>query len=231
MPHLNLCFLLLSLLLQSPVTSQGSGISVIEFKWSRDRQVVEFQPQPETTPARALIPVNKNYARNSRINESRGARDPNLDTVDGRSAALEKAVQESRSPKQKPVEGFLYVAKLKNTTEKAIDIIFWEYQSSDPANTGPVTRRQFLCGVSVPGGKQKDVRAFSVSGPSDVVDVDTLANAKGKYSALNEKVVINRVEFTDGSIWQRKDWDFAEIRHTYKRAVDTPWGKEMCRQL
>jgi hypothetical protein len=43
--------------------------------------------------------------------------------------------------------------------------------------------------------------------------------------------LLNRVEYADGSIWQRRDWNFAEIKLSYKRAVETPWEGEMCRGL
>jgi hypothetical protein len=92
-----------------------------------------------------------------------------------------------------------------------------------------MTRRQFLCGVNIKGGKEKDIQAFSASGPSDVIKVDTLAKKPG--NAFVEKAVINRVEYSDGSIWQRKDWNFGEVRLTYASALRTPWGSEMCRGL
>ena len=61
------------------------------------------------------------------------------------------------------------------------------------------------------------------------MSVGSLANNSG--DVYQGKVLINRVEYADGSIWQRKDWNFSEIRMTYKRAVTTPWGSEMCRSL
>jgi hypothetical protein len=50
-------------------------------------------------------------------------------------------------------------------------------------------------------------------------------------SKFIQKVFINRVEFVDSPIWQRKDWSFAEIGQTYVRVVATTWGAEMCRGL
>jgi hypothetical protein len=35
----------------------------------------------------------------------------------------------------------------------------------------------------------------------------------------------------DGTIWQRKDWNFLEVKESIKIAVSTPWGTEMCRGL
>lgn len=209
---------------QSPVISnEGSPVTVVSFKWFKDRQSIT-PTDGASTPAAAMIPQNKNFERNRRANTPPGDRDPNLDTVDGRSAALEKAVQESRAPK--PVDGFAYRTKVHNASTKPIEIIFWEYQFRETADAAPLLRRQFLCGVAIKPEKDKELQAFSLSGPRDVVTVDVLAKKSG-----DEKVVINRVEYADGSIWQRKDWNFGEVRLGYARAVATPWGSEMCRGL
>jgi hypothetical protein len=228
--------LLLLLIFVSPSQNpagphEGSSVAVLSFKWYKTRQVIEKLDGPANapTPAPAMIPANKNYQRNARVNDPAGAKDPNEDTIDGRSAAIEKIVQESRTPKTKPVEGFAYRVKVQNSSPKVIEILFWEYQFIDPSDPANMARRQFLCGVNIKPAKEKELQAFSVSGPSDVVSVGSLANKSG--NALQEKVVINRVEYADGTIWQRKDWKFAEIRFTYKRAVETPWGSEMCRSL
>lgn len=207
------------------ISKEGLPVTVVSIKWFKDRQVVE--QSSTSSPAAAMIPQNKNYERNRRANTSPGERDPNLDTMDGRSAAMEKAVQDSRAPK--PVNGFAYRVKVHNASAKPIDIIFWEYQFKESAAAAPLLRRQFLCGVAVKSGKDKELQAFSLIGPQDVVSVNILAQKSGSSGA--EQVVINRVEFADGSIWQRKDWNFGEVRLGYARAVATPWGTEMCRSL
>src|SRR5215207_9313184 len=88
---------------QTPVNDEASPMGVSSYKWSRARQKIET---PQTTdasaPAPHVIPHNKNFARNARVNDPRGARDPNQDTLDGRSAAMEKSVQESRTPQSEP---------------------------------------------------------------------------------------------------------------------------------
>ncbi|MGH9933445.1 MAG: hypothetical protein ACREA9_30035 [Pyrinomonadaceae bacterium] len=208
-----------------PISSDGAPVVVLSSKWFKDRQPVE--PVSPSGPAAAMIPQNRNFERNRRANTSPGERDPNLDTIDGRSAAIEKAVQESRAPK--PVDGFAYRTKVHNASAIPIEIIFWEYQFKESAAAAPLLRRQFLCGAAIKPGKDKELQAFSLSGPQDVVSVNILAKKPG--SPGTEQVVINRVEFADGSIWQRKDWKFGEVRLSYARAVATPWGTEMCRGL
>ena len=209
------------------------SVTVLRFKWSKTHQTAKT-PAPAAgapvTPAPAMIAANKNFQRNARINDPAGVRDPNEDTLDGRGAALDKIVQEARTPKAKAVDNFAYLVRIQNSSPKVVEILFWEYQFIDPMNPENVTRRQFLCGVNIKPNKEKELQAVSLSGPSDVINVGSLAIDPGKL--FEEKVVINRVEYSDGSIWQRKNWNAAEIKLTYQRAVATPWDPgEMCRGL
>ena len=224
--------LLLSLVLVAVVGGQksepagGSPVGVLGQKWGRERLSVEQAETSVSAPAAAMIPQNKNFERARRGNAI-GERDPNQDTLDGRSAALERSVQDSRTPK--PVEGFAYRVKLKNSSNKVIDVLFWEYQFREASDTSYLSRRQFICGVSIKPDKEKELKGFSLSGPSDVVSVGSLA--KDSEKAFNETVVINRVEFADGTVWQRKDWKAEEIKFSYQRALKSPWAPDMCKGL
>ena len=208
--------------------AESAPLAVVNFKWSRARRNVEAQQNEGTVPARAMIPQNRNFARNARINDPQGVRDPNADTLDGRSAAMEKSVQESRTAKPKATDGFAYKIKVQNAAKKAIEIIFWEYQFHDPADSSLVARRQFLCGVNIPGEKSKELEGFSLSGPG-VVNVSTLANKT--ENLFKELVLINRIEYSDGSIWQRKTWSLAEVKASYERVLREQWVPGMCKGL
>ncbi len=212
-------------------SDDGSAVTVLEFKWFKSHQTIEKQDASVagTIPAAAMTRENKNFERNVRANAPAGVRDPNADTIDGRSAALEKSVEEARASKAKPVDGFAYRVKVQNASAKVIQVLFLEYQFKESADATNVVRRQFLCGVNIKPAKQKELQAFSLSGPSDVINVKSLPDKSG--DRFQEKVVINRVEYADGSIWQRRDWNFAEVKLTFARAVATPWGAEMCRGL
>jgi hypothetical protein len=222
---------LLSLLVvPQQITSEGSPVTVLGSKWTKARRAVE---NPESVgispPASAMIPANKNFARNVRANDPMGVRDPNADTVDGRAAQIEKSVQESRSAKAKTVDGYSYRTKVQNAGNQVIEILFWEYQFVEQANPQNMTRHQFLCGVSISPGKNKELEGFSVTPPNNVVNVETLSNKDGNPFA--EKVVINRVEYADGTIWQRKDWSLKEVKGSYERALNQPWVPGMCKRL
>ena len=226
--------LLLPLLLTTVSPFQnGAGdvapITVVSLKWTKSQQKVEHADTQDPAPAPAMNAANKNFERNRRINDPAGVRDPNADTLDGRSAALEKAVRESRAPKSETVEGYAYRVKVQNAAQKPIEVLFWEYQFEETANPSNLTRRQFLCGVQLKGGKEKELQAFGGSGPAGAISAESLANKAANPFA--ERVIINRIEYADGTIWQRKDWNYAEVRASIQRAVSTPWGTEMCRAL
>jgi hypothetical protein len=229
-------FFLLSFLLtffwlgqSGAVSVDGSSVVVLSHKWSKSRQIVTNPETGNTAPASAMIPANKNFERTRRVNDPAGVRDPNADTIDGRSAAMEKNVQEALSPKTRPVDGIAYRVKVQNASTKVVEVLFWEYQFTETSNPTNVMRRQFLCGVNIKPKKEKELQSFGVSGPSNVISAESLANKSGNL--YEEKVVINRVEYADGSIWQRKDWNFGEVRSSIARAIKTPWGAEMCRAL
>jgi len=213
---------------QTSAISYGENSTVVvSFKWSPVRRIPRRQEVPNMAPPPEMTAGNKNGGRIARINNPQ-IPDPNEQTIDGRSAAMEKIVQESRVANPKPIDGFLYETRIRNAGIKPIEIVFWEYAFIDQANT-VVARHQFLCGVKIKPGKEKDVSVFSLLRPSDVINA---ASAGDKSpTGLRERVLLNRVEYTDGSIWQRRDWNFGEIKMSYKRVIETPWEGEMCRGL
>jgi len=218
---------MLVLPVQNPPTAppDGSQVAVLTFKWSKSRKTIAASASDNPLPARAVTQADKNLERNARVNDPAGRRDPNADTLDARGQALEASVREAEK-KGKTVDGFTYQVKFHNTGKQTVDVVFWEYQFIDAANPGNVTRRQFLCVVKIKSDKEKELQAFEMSGPGDTISAASLG------TSLQEKVVINRVEFADGKSWMRKDWNANEIKAAYERAMATPWSpNEMCRAL
>lgn len=225
---LSICLCVGVLQAQTPRAIGDSLITVVNWKWSKTRRTIDTGLVEGTTPMRAVIPANKVSQRTARVNDPVGVRDPNEDTIDGRSAALEKSVQESRSPGKQTLDGFLYHTKVHNAGKKTIDVLFWEYQISNSVKSDMVSTRQFLCGVEIRPNKDKELEGFSVSSPTDVVSVESLAN---NSNPMQERVIINRVEYSDGSIWQRKDWSFQDIKLSYQRLLKEAWIPGTCKAL
>lgn len=215
---------------QKSATENSSSVVVINSKWSKSRQRVENVEIQPNIPAQSMMNRNnRNSARNQRVNDSPGTPDPNEKTIEARSAALEKTVQESRSSKDKTVDGFTYQTKIRNAGTKIIEILFWEYKFKERANPASASSRQFLCGVNIKPNKEQELSAFSTFSPSDLISVNSLDNKN--EDLYEEEILINRIEYADGTIWQRKDWNYSENKKAIDRALATPWGREMCRNL
>jgi len=222
--------LLISHSQSAQVITENSSVIVLDSKWSKSRQkVANADNQPNTPAQSAMTRTNRNFERNRKVNDPPGTPDPNEGTIEARSAALEKTVQESRSSKSKVVDGFIYQAKIRNASTKTIEILFWEYQFKERANPANVSSRQFLCGVKIKPDKEQELSVFSTFSPSDLISADSLDNKSG--NPFEEEILINRVEYADGTILQRKDWSYAKIKASLVRILETPWGQEMCRKL
>ena len=207
----------------------GSLMVVLGFKLTKSRKTIPKTEPTVAAPAPTVTRADIAYEKSKRANDPVGTPDPRSYSVDARSAALEKVIQESRSSGSQAIEGFEHRVKMRNASTKVVEVLFWEYQLIETLNPANVMRRQFICGVEMKPKREMEVQAFSVSNPAAVISVDTLAKSPDK--PFQERVVINRVEYQDGSIWQRKDWKFAEFKSAIARAVSTPWGAEMCRSL
>ena len=226
--------ILLLLFLDGPAMAQEvsseepAPVAVLSFKWSKDRRAADqVDTSSPNTPQPAMIPQNKNFARQVRANDPAGVRDPNADTLDGRSAELDRITAEARQTKPR-TDGFTYQTKVQNNATKPANLIFWEYQFREKGNPDILSRRQFVCLAKVKPQKTKDLEIFTLTAPSSVISVNAL-NKKSE-PAFDEIVIINRVEFDDGSVWQRKDWNYDDVKLTAKPASDSK-TLQTCRAL
>jgi hypothetical protein len=184
-----------------PVDETKSPVVILDAGWLRDRRGSD-QAVQSMAPAAAPTKADKNFERQKRLNDPVGMRDPNADTLDSRGSELDRIVQQSRQ--LPPVDGYTYQLKIQNVSAKVIRRVFWEYQFSQVGNSSNVTHRKFMCGGDIKPDRQKELEIFSLVGPSEVVNIKTLD--KGATDKFRAAVIINRVEYADGTVWQRHGW-------------------------
>ena len=193
---------------QRPAADEQPPVVATYFRWFRDRQEAKKSVVPPRGPEPPLIEPKNSVYRKERTDGTAPERDPNAEKVESRSASLDQIAQEaSESPR---VDGFTYEVKFKNLNTKQTQIIFWEYQFKETMPAGNTSRRRYVCGVKIKPDKDKLIQIFSTLGPGTVINVKELMKGSGKQ--FDESVIIDRIEFEDGSIWQRKDWSFAEAK-------------------
>ena len=204
-------------------------VPILRATWQRTVKPAPKADVEPVSPAKPVMNENKYFQRKAREQRTDNPLDPYESSLEGRSAAIDKAMQESRTPKADDVVGYSYLAEIRNDTGASIEVIFWEYLFTEIAHPTNVVRRQFLCGVKLKNGERKELPVFSLLGPSDVLDVKSLA--KGTEKLFDEKVRVNRIELSDGNILQRHDWKYSDVKKAVEQLTSKPWGTEICRAL
>ena len=216
-------------LLISPYCFSQDPMPVLNSSWQRTIQKAPKTSIDATGPARGMTAADKYFQRKAREQRVDPPNDPSLMTEDDRRAVIEKAEQESRMPKTADVLGYSYVTNVRNDSGKTVKVIFWEFRFIEIARPTNVIRRQFLCSVNLKNGDSKELSVFSLLAPSDVIDAESLAKSTDKL--FDEKVFVNRIEFSDGTLRQRGNWKYEDVQKSVERATSAGWGKEMCRGL
>ena len=100
-----------------------------------------------------------------------------------------------------PYVSYVYEAKIRNTGTKTLRSVVWHYAFFDADKKEEVGRTLCTSKVNLRPGKTADLVGTSRSLPISVVDVSKSGKEiKGTYT---ERVVITRLEYGDGSFWQR----------------------------
>src|SRR5262245_53158940 len=104
---------ILVLLISSYCFSQDP-MPVLSSSWERTTQKARVVDATATSPARAVLADDKYFQRKTREQRTDHPMDPNTDSMDARSANIDKAIQESRTPKTEDVSGYSYLAQVRN---------------------------------------------------------------------------------------------------------------------
>jgi hypothetical protein len=96
---------------------------------------------------------------------------------------------------------YQYQAKIKNTGSKTISAIDWEYLLFDPDTEVEIGHHRFRHTLKVRPNKTTKLTTISANPPTATLPAQKAADkAEPKFS---ERVVITRIEYDDGSWWQR----------------------------
>lgn len=111
---------------------------------------------------------------------------------------------------------YFYRLEIKNASTKAVKSFAWAYQ---PAESPDPSDRQFFCVVKAKPNESKAFELFSPLAPSRVVDASKAGDKPEKDS--KGKVIINKIEYTDGSVWTRPGWNPATFSADATQKIET----------
>ncbi len=178
---------------QTPtVDREESDIQVVKFSWSRYRQNSDLihsaqDPGPAMNePMSIKPPTSRNEPQEVRNRRDREERRADLLTA-------ERNAAQSSTRKQ---DYYFLRLEVKNIGPNTIKSMVWEYQPT--AATADYDLRQYICTMKA---KPKESKTFELVSPVAPVKV-----VSAEKQSQDGKVVINRIEYADGSVWKRKGW-------------------------
>jgi hypothetical protein len=122
-----------------------------------------------------------------------GSRKIDLRNIDNKAAGS--------APKEKEVASYQFRVELKNSGAHVVRGFIWEFQTT--AGHEDPQRKQYLCALEVKPNEKKILDIWTPYLPSKVVSVD-----KRKDALQDGAVVINQIEYADGSVWKKAGWNY-----------------------
>jgi len=181
---------------QQPVVErEDADLLVVKFNWTKIRLNSDLihsaaDPGPAMNePVRIKPPEPKNESQ-----EMKNRRDMNE-----RRAEMSMTVAAAKASQQKDPDRYVLQLEVKNVGTNVITSMIWEYQPSPKA--AEYELKQYVCAFKAKPNETKKFELVSEYNPVKVIQADVdLGKPK------DGKVVINRIQYADGSVWKRKGW-------------------------
>ena len=200
--------LLLSLLLvpvvsraQEPSSSTAAQVDVVKFSWSKER--LNWEVNPFSGPNENFHEMQFRARSEKRVSDAKRSGTTGQQTSAERDAKADAAIiQAARQPTGPPRYYFIYRASLRNSSDKPIAEIDWDYVFIDSATNQELSRHQFTSTKTIAPGKSKELSFMLSSPPTKRISVHALN--KQERSGISDQVVVVRVKYADGSVWERQ---------------------------
>ncbi len=121
-----------------------------------------------------------------------------------RRAEMKAAETNAALSGQRQSKLYFYRLVVRNATTKIVKSFAWSFQTGDSPDPSD---RQFYCVVKAKPDESKDFDLYTPLAPSRVVDASN-SNSKSEKNPKGS-VVINKIEYMDGTAWKRPAWNAA----------------------
>lgn len=183
------------------VTATGAAVppdvEVLKHSWAKERY--NWEGNPFGGSVESFEDLNRRLADQRRIERARAT---------GNTGEVRRVENERRAeqvikarPPEPPKYGFRYTASFRNNGAKTIKQIDWDYLFFDAATDQLVGRIELGSDDKIEPGKKREVSFFISTPPTRTISVHAL-NSKER-AGLTERIVLVRVVYADGTVWQR----------------------------
>jgi uncharacterized protein YbjQ (UPF0145 family) len=182
-----------------PASTTSSEVEVVKFNWSKER--LNWEQNPFGGPNENFHEMQFRARSEKRVTDAKKSGTAGQHSTAERDLKVDAAiVQAGRQPTGPARYYFIYRASLKNASTKAIEEIDWDYVFIDSATGQELGRHQFTSTKMIQPGKSKELTFMLSSPPAKRISVYALN--KQERSGMSDQVVVVRVKYSDGSVWQ-----------------------------
>ena len=195
--------LLLLLLSASPADDARAqtadpGVEVVKHGWSKER--INWERDPFAGPLESFDDARMRMRNEKRIEDAKRGSAPETDRLKTEARADDALI--AARHRGKPARYvFSYKASLRNNGPKPVTEVDWDYVFFDAATSQEVGRHQFTSEGRLDPGKKRDFGFLISAPPSKTISVHSLNEKENR--GVTGQVVLVRVLYADGSVWQR----------------------------
>ena len=182
----------------SDQSSKSPSLDVIRFSWSKER--IGWERDPFSGPIENFQEVQARTRNERRIQDAKRGGGPEVDKIktEAKADAANIATQHKTTPARYV---FMYKVTVKNSSSKTIKSIDWDYVFFDRATESELGRREFTSDEKVSPGKSKELTVVISKPPTQTISLTSLNS--NERDGMLERVSLVRIEYTDGTVWQR----------------------------
>lgn len=188
-------FVLTSVTSLAQTQDADGGLTVLKYSWEKETI------QRKASMA-AIASVEELVQQSQRERQLAAARNTNDRMVAAR-IERENEMRDQATVKAnqgRTVDGYKYKVTLRNDGTKNIKSIDWDYVFIDQVARALVARHQFTSDETIKPGKTKEIYVLYLTPPVRTVSAERLASKEPL--PYTEHIVIARIVYSDGSIWQ-----------------------------
>jgi hypothetical protein len=182
----------------APSRADASGLSVVKFRWEKER--VNWERDPFGGPVENFEEMRVRARNEKRIDDAKRGGGQDVDRI-RREARADSALLEIARQKGPPRYGFRYKLSVRNDGAKAVKELDWDYVFTDASTGEELGRHKFTSEGRVAPGKSRDFSFFIPNPPT--LRVSAYALDKNERAGLSEQVLLIRILYEDGTEWRR----------------------------
>jgi len=192
--------ILIFILILSGVAHAQSPIELVKFSWSKER--LNWEGNPFGGPNENFHQMQFRARSEKRVSDAKRSNSAEVGKLEKDAKADAAIVENENKNSAPPRYYFIYRASMKNLSSKAIKEIDWDYVFLDAVTGDELDRRQFTSVQNIGPGKQKELVFALPTPPTRRISVQALD--KKERVGIDERVVVVRVTYADGSVWEVK---------------------------